>query len=208
MTEVGEAGLDGLVNNAGIAVTAPLETMPLEDLRRQLEVNLISQVAVTQAMLPLDPGRPRPHRLPQLDRRADRVPATGPYHASKYGIEAVVDFLRQELRPWKISSRSSSRSRSTPRSGSAASAARTGSANGTRRPGRSLRKDDEALRGGDADTAERGIAPEKVAGRGPRPHARCPRIRYLVGPTPRGRRARGSWCRPAISTGSCPRDAL
>src|SRR3954469_1481033 len=52
-SEAGPAGLDGLVNNAGIAVMSPLETIPIEDLRHQLEVNLISQVAVTQAMLPL-----------------------------------------------------------------------------------------------------------------------------------------------------------
>ena len=45
-------GLDGLVNNAGVAVPGPLETIPLEDLRHQLEVNLVAYVAVTQAMLP------------------------------------------------------------------------------------------------------------------------------------------------------------
>ena len=46
------AGLDGLVNNAGIAVPGPLETLPIEDFRRQLDVNLTAQVAVTKAMLP------------------------------------------------------------------------------------------------------------------------------------------------------------
>ena len=46
------AGLDGLVNNAGIAVPGPLETLPIEDFRRQIEVNLTAQVAVTKAMLP------------------------------------------------------------------------------------------------------------------------------------------------------------
>ncbi len=50
--EVGEAGLDGLVNNAGIAVPGPLETLPIDDFRRQVEVNLTAHVAVTQAMLP------------------------------------------------------------------------------------------------------------------------------------------------------------
>ncbi len=49
---VGEPGLDGLVNNAGVAVPGPLETLPIEDFRRQIEVNLVGQVAVTQAMLP------------------------------------------------------------------------------------------------------------------------------------------------------------
>jgi NAD(P)-dependent dehydrogenase (short-subunit alcohol dehydrogenase family) len=50
---VGERGLHGLVNNAGMVVAGPLEFLPLEDLRLQLEVNVIGQVAVTQAMLPL-----------------------------------------------------------------------------------------------------------------------------------------------------------
>lgn len=49
----GSSGLYGLVNNAGIAVPAPLEAIPLSDLRRQLEVNVIGQIAVTQAFLPL-----------------------------------------------------------------------------------------------------------------------------------------------------------
>ena len=50
--EIGAGALAGLVNNAGIAVAAPLEFVPLDQLRRQLEVNLIGQVAVTQALLP------------------------------------------------------------------------------------------------------------------------------------------------------------
>ncbi len=104
--QIGEAvegsGLDGLVNNAGMAVMSPLETIPLDDLRKQLEVNLISQVAVTQAMLPLI--RTARGRLVFLSSIGGRMamPFGAPYHASKYGIEAVVDCLRQELRPWKI----------------------------------------------------------------------------------------------------------
>ena len=50
---VGQTGLAGLVNNAGIAVAGPLEALPIDALRRQLEVNVIGQVAVTQAFLPL-----------------------------------------------------------------------------------------------------------------------------------------------------------
>jgi NAD(P)-dependent dehydrogenase (short-subunit alcohol dehydrogenase family) len=100
--EVGEAGLDGLVNNAGIAVLSPLETIPIDDLRRQLEVNLISQVAVTQAMLPLI--RRATGRVVFISSIGGRMslPFGGPYHASKYGIESVADCLRQELRPWGI----------------------------------------------------------------------------------------------------------
>ena len=57
---VGDAGLAGLVNNAGIAIAGPVELVPLDAWRRQLEVNVIGQVAVTQAFLPLlrkAPGR-------------------------------------------------------------------------------------------------------------------------------------------------------
>jgi NAD(P)-dependent dehydrogenase (short-subunit alcohol dehydrogenase family) len=50
---LGDAGLAGLVNNAGIAVPGPLEYLDLDDLRRQLEINLVGQLAVTQAFLPL-----------------------------------------------------------------------------------------------------------------------------------------------------------
>ncbi len=100
--EVGEAGLDGLVNNAGIAVLSPLETIPVEDFRRQIEVNLTAQVAVTQAFLPLI--RRATGRIVFVSSIGGRMalPFGGPYHASKFGIEAVADCLRQELRPWKI----------------------------------------------------------------------------------------------------------
>ncbi|MFN2451442.1 MAG: SDR family NAD(P)-dependent oxidoreductase, partial [Candidatus Dormibacteria bacterium] len=55
-TEVAAAtggALDGLVNNAGFALSAPLEFVPLHELRRQFEVNLVGQVGVTQALLPM-----------------------------------------------------------------------------------------------------------------------------------------------------------
>ncbi len=100
--EVGETGLDGLVNNAGIAVLSPLETIPVDDFRGQIEVNLIAQVAVTQAFLPLI--RRATGRIVFVSSIGGRMalPFGAPYHASKYGIEAVADCLRQELRPWKI----------------------------------------------------------------------------------------------------------
>jgi NAD(P)-dependent dehydrogenase (short-subunit alcohol dehydrogenase family) len=95
--------LDGLVNNAGIAVPGPLETLPLDDFRRQVEVNLTSQVAVTQAMLPLI--RPARGRIVFIASIGGRIafPLNGAYHAAKFGIEAVGDVFRQELRPWGIS---------------------------------------------------------------------------------------------------------
>jgi NAD(P)-dependent dehydrogenase (short-subunit alcohol dehydrogenase family) len=100
--EVGEAGLDGLVNNAGIGVMGPLETIPLDDFRRQIDVNLTGQVAVTQAMLPLI--RRATGRVVFVSSAGGRMalPFGGPYHAAKFGLEAVADSLRQELRPWGI----------------------------------------------------------------------------------------------------------
>ncbi len=95
--------LDGLVNNAGIAVPGPLETLPLDDFRRQVDVNLTAQVAVTQAMLPL--VRPARGRVVFIASIGGRIafPLNGAYHAAKFGIEAVGDVFRQELRPWGIS---------------------------------------------------------------------------------------------------------
>jgi NAD(P)-dependent dehydrogenase (short-subunit alcohol dehydrogenase family) len=97
-----EGGLDGLVNNAGVAIPGPLETVPLEDFRRQIEVNLVAYVAVSQAMLPQI--RRAEGRLVFLASIGGRVafPFGGPYHASKFATEAIGDVFRQELRPWGI----------------------------------------------------------------------------------------------------------
>lgn len=101
--ELDGAGLDGLVNNAGVSVPSPLETIPIEDFRRQIEVNLTGQVAVTQALLPLI--RPARGRIVFITSIGGRIafPLTGAYHAAKFGLEAVGDIFRQELRPWGIS---------------------------------------------------------------------------------------------------------
>jgi NAD(P)-dependent dehydrogenase (short-subunit alcohol dehydrogenase family) len=95
-------GLDGLVDNAGNAVAGPLEALPIEDFRRQVELNLIAQVAVTQAMLPAI--RVAHGRVVMVSSMGGRValPLTGAYHAAKFGLEAVGDSLRQELAPWGI----------------------------------------------------------------------------------------------------------
>ncbi|HXZ72007.1 MAG TPA: SDR family NAD(P)-dependent oxidoreductase [Streptosporangiaceae bacterium] len=50
---IGDDGLNGLVNNAGIGVFGPLEITPLGEFRCQLEINVTGQLAVTQALLPL-----------------------------------------------------------------------------------------------------------------------------------------------------------
>ena len=90
--------LDALVNNAGIAVTGPLEYMPLDAVRRQLEVNVIGQLAVTQAVLePLRRARGRIVNVSSIGGRM-ALPLYGPYAASKFALEAVSDSLRRELR--------------------------------------------------------------------------------------------------------------
>jgi NAD(P)-dependent dehydrogenase (short-subunit alcohol dehydrogenase family) len=100
--ELAGAGLAGLVNNAGVAVPAPLEVQPIDDFRRQLEVNLTGQLAVTQAFLPL--LRRAKGRVVFVSSIGGRValPFTGAYHASKFALEAIGDSLRRELRPWGI----------------------------------------------------------------------------------------------------------
>ncbi|HXV42308.1 MAG TPA: SDR family oxidoreductase [Anaerolineae bacterium] len=99
---VGETGLAGLVNNAGIALGGPLEFLPVAELRRQFEVNVIGQVAVTQAFLPLlRQGRGRVVNMGSISGRV-AMPFLGPYAASKFALEALTDSLRVELRPWGI----------------------------------------------------------------------------------------------------------
>jgi NAD(P)-dependent dehydrogenase (short-subunit alcohol dehydrogenase family) len=109
--ETGARGLQALVNNAGIAIAGPLEFLPLDELRRQLEVNVVAQIAVTQACLPLL-RRSRDGADP--DHRAGRIifmssvsgrsalPFIGPYAASKHALEAAADALRVELRPFGL----------------------------------------------------------------------------------------------------------
>jgi NAD(P)-dependent dehydrogenase (short-subunit alcohol dehydrogenase family) len=99
---VGDGGLWGLFNNAGISVAGPLEHVPIDELRRQLEVNVVGQVAVTQALLPL--LRKARGRILTTGSIAGffSAPALAPYSMSKFAIEAFSDALRRELRPWGI----------------------------------------------------------------------------------------------------------
>lgn len=100
--ELGEVGLAGLVNNAGITVPGPIEFLPIEELRRQLEVNTIGQIAVTQAFLALiRKGHGRIVNMGSIGGRM-ATPFIGAYCASKFAMEALTDSLRQELRPWNI----------------------------------------------------------------------------------------------------------
>jgi NAD(P)-dependent dehydrogenase (short-subunit alcohol dehydrogenase family) len=100
--EVTGGRLAGLVNNAGIAVGGPLETLDLDGLRRQLEVNLTGQVAVTQAFIPMiRSARGRIVLMASVGGRMS-LPYLSPYHASKFGLEAVGDSLRMEMRQFGV----------------------------------------------------------------------------------------------------------
>jgi NAD(P)-dependent dehydrogenase (short-subunit alcohol dehydrogenase family) len=100
--KLGNNGLYGLINNAGIAVVGPLEAVPISELRRQLEINVIGQIAVTQAFLPLI--RKARGRIVNMGSIAGRgaMPLMGPYAASKFALEAMTDALRLELQQWGI----------------------------------------------------------------------------------------------------------
>lgn len=99
---VGQNGLDGLINNAGIAVAAPLEFVPIDEFRRQIEVNLTAHLMVTQALLPYI--RQAKGRIINISSIGGRLagPMLGAYHASKFAMEGLTDSLRQEVAPWGI----------------------------------------------------------------------------------------------------------
>ncbi len=175
-------GLDGLVNNAGIAIPGPLETTPIEEFRRQIEVNLIGQVAVTQAML--SQIRQARGRIILISSIGGRIafPLTGAYHAAKFGLEAVGDSLRQELRRWNIAV-------SIVEPGSIATPIWERGERASEQIGERVRAQEElygeaiaSLRNVVAKLARRGIAPERVAEVIEEAlNSRRPRSRYLVG---------------------------
>jgi NAD(P)-dependent dehydrogenase (short-subunit alcohol dehydrogenase family) len=186
--EVGKAGLDGLVNNAGIAVPGPLETLPIEDFKRQIEVNLTAHVAVTQAMLPaIRSARGRIVFITSIGGLM-AFPMFGAYHAAKFGLEAVGDVFRRELRPWGIKvAVIEPGSIATPiwERGDAevdALAERAGEGHAELYGEASA-----AFREVARKTGERGIPPERVATKIEHAlSAKRPRTRYLVGADARG----------------------
>jgi NAD(P)-dependent dehydrogenase (short-subunit alcohol dehydrogenase family) len=94
--------LDAVVNNAGVAVGGPVETVSPDDWRKILEVNVIGQFAVTRAVLPkLRESRGRALFISSVNGRI-ATPMLGPYSASKFALEAACDALRVELRSWGV----------------------------------------------------------------------------------------------------------
>ena len=179
----GRGGLAGLVNNAGVAVPSPLETIPIEDFRRQLEVNLTGQVAVTQALLRADPrapaaassssarsaaaSPPADRRLPRRqvrDRGGRRRLPPGAALVGDRGLDRRAGLDRHA----DLGARRAHRRRDRRPLAAARSALRAGDRGATARRSRK--------------TAERGIPPEKVAKAVEHAlSARRPRTRYLVG---------------------------
>ena len=176
-------GLDGLVDNAGAAVAGPLEALPIEDFRRQVELNLTAQLAVTQAMLPAI--RAARGRIVLISSMGGRValPLTGAYHAAKFGLEGLGDSLRQELAPWGIKVvLVEPGTIDTPIWSTGEEDAdrifKQASPRMRELYGATVERYRQVVR----DTAERGVPAEKVAARIEHAlEARRPRARYLVG---------------------------
>jgi NAD(P)-dependent dehydrogenase (short-subunit alcohol dehydrogenase family) len=105
---IGDSGIHTLINNAGIAIGGPMMHVPLADMRRQLEVNVIGLLATTQAFLPLLGAQKNcphpPGRIINISSVAGKIthPFMGPYCASKHAVEAVSDALRIELQLYGI----------------------------------------------------------------------------------------------------------
>jgi NAD(P)-dependent dehydrogenase (short-subunit alcohol dehydrogenase family) len=96
---VGETGLTAVVNNAGIAVGGPVEYMAVDEWRRQFEVNVFGQIAVTKAVLPLIRLSASRGRIIFIGSIGGRIasPFIAPYAASKHAIEAIAESMRHEL---------------------------------------------------------------------------------------------------------------
>ena len=91
--------LEVLINNAGIAVIAPVEALALDEWRTQFEVNLFGHIALTQAVLPfLHASGGRILNVSSIGGKV-ALPSYGAYAGTKFALEAVSDSLRRELAP-------------------------------------------------------------------------------------------------------------
>lgn len=97
-----DAKLVGLVNNATVEYHGPIEILPLEFVRDELEVNYLGTLAVTRALLPLlRKGQGRIVNISSINGRCV-FPSIGASCAAKYAVEAMSDALRMELAPWGV----------------------------------------------------------------------------------------------------------
>ena len=105
---VGEQGLWGLINNAGIAHSGPLAHLPISEFRQVFEINVVGVLAVTQAFLPLLGGRKNcphaPGRIINMGSISGAVtfPLVATYSVSKFGLEALTDGMRREFSRYGI----------------------------------------------------------------------------------------------------------
>jgi NAD(P)-dependent dehydrogenase (short-subunit alcohol dehydrogenase family) len=180
---VGEDGLVGLVNNAGVGDGGPVETMDLDVLRKVLEVNLIGQVAVTQAFLPMI--RKVPGTIVFIASIGGRIasPFMAPYNTSKFAVEALGESLRQELSPWEIDVVViEPGSIDTPIWSKGAETIDDQKSNMSPTEKRLYRKQLDRMEEVLAETASRGIPPEKVAKAiHTAIRSEKPKHRYLIG---------------------------
>lgn len=96
------ATLDAVVNNAGIVVAGPVETLGTDDWRKQFDVNVFGQFAVTRAVLPkLRAAQGRVVFISSVNGQLS-VPLLGAYAASKFALEAGAEALRVEIKPWGV----------------------------------------------------------------------------------------------------------
>lgn len=106
--EIGDEGLGGLINNAGIAIGGPMLDLSIEDYRLQFEVNVIGLIKVTKSFLPLlgarDGHSSDPGRIVQISSAAGKIgmPFMSPYAGSKHAVEGVSESLRRELQLFDI----------------------------------------------------------------------------------------------------------
>jgi len=96
--ETGGAGIDVLVNNAGFALTGPLEVLTDDDIRRQFATNVFGLLSLTRIVLPGMRAR-RSGRIINISSVLGRfaMPGVGAYAATKYAVEALSDAMRQEV---------------------------------------------------------------------------------------------------------------
>ncbi len=97
-----EKRFEALINNAGTCEPGPIEFIGIDRLRRQIETNIVGQVAVIQEFLPLI--RKWHGRIINVVSASGKfaMPLLGAYSGSKFAMEGISDSLRRELRWWGI----------------------------------------------------------------------------------------------------------
>ena len=181
--EVGGPGLHGLVNNAGVPSGGAVELLEVGDLRTTLEVNVVGQVAVTQALLPQI--RAAHGRVVFVGSVSGRLapPFLAAYAASKHAIEAVGDSLRAEMRPFGVEvAIVEPGAVKTPIWEKARRVGADAIAAMSEEQRRLYGAQTEAITAAGLANGERGVAPEKVAKAIAHAlGARRPRTRYVIG---------------------------